>query len=652
MAIVLSVGVSAQTRILDSLQLALKEATEDSVKITLLNKIAWELEEINEYVKSMEVATDLKLLSEKTGNKKGLSLAYSKMGLVYYGQGNYPRSLDLHLKSLRLCEETGDEMGMSVALNNIGNVYSSQGDELKALEYYKKDLRICEKLNDKEGMAVSYANIGAEYVELGDPEKGAAFEMKSMQIKQELGDRVGVGGSYLNMGNIYEAMDELDEALEYSFKALAILKESGSKTDVGIVYINLGSTYNKQGNYKMAIRYSLLGLEVSKSIGDLDNIRLCYENLSNAYAATGKYDEAYNAHVKFKQFTDSIFNESNSRQLYEVNTNYEVEKKEAELNAKAELEKERLKTIAGEENKRHLIIMISVIAILLIVVVFSVFLFKRFRITNKQKDIIEIQKHLVDEKQKEIIDSINYAKRIQSAILPAASLIKKQLPHSFIYYKPKDIVAGDFFWFETIEEKGLIFIAAADCTGHGVPGAMVSVVCSNALNRAVNEFRITEPGLILDKTRELVLETFEKSDESVHDGMDISLASIKRTLSGSVVLSWSGANNPLWYFKDGQLTIIKGDKQPIGKSDHRQNFETHTIELDKGDVFYLFTDGYADQFGGPKGKKFKHKQLEELCYSCFNLPPEKQSEVLAQRFDEWKGNLEQADDVTVIGVVI
>jgi serine phosphatase RsbU (regulator of sigma subunit) len=148
------------------------------------------------------------------------------------------------------------------------------------------------------------------------------------------------------------------------------------------------------------------------------------------------------------------------------------------------------------------------------------------------------------------------------------------------------------------------------------------------------------------------LETFEKSDESVHDGMDISLASLKRTLSGSVILSWSGANNPLWYFKKGELTIIKGDKQPIGKSDHQQNFATHTVELEKGDVFYLFTDGYADQFGGPKGKKFKHKQLEELCYSCFNLMPEKQLEVLSNRFDEWKGNLEQADDVTVIGVMI
>jgi serine phosphatase RsbU (regulator of sigma subunit) len=487
---------------------------------------------------------------------------------------------------------------------------------------------------------------------MGDPEKAIEYEMKSLALKQELNNRAGVGGSYLNLGNIYEVKGEYDKSLEYSFKALAILKELGTKSDIGIVYVNIGSVYNKLHNYKMAIQYSKVGLDVSSSIGELDNMRLCYENLADAYSATKNYADAYRAHIHFKELTDSIFNESNSRQLYEVNTNYEVEKKEAELNAKAALEEERLKTIAGEENKRHLIIMLSVIAILLIVVVFSIFLFKRFRITNRQKEIIEIQKHLVDEKQKEIIDSINYAKRIQSAILPAFSLMKKDLPESFIYYKPKDIVAGDFFWFESIPEKGLAFIAAADCTGHGVPGAIVSVVCSNALNRAVNEFRITEPALILDKARELVLETFEKSDESVSDGMDISLASVKKTLSGSVILNWSGANNPLWYFKNGQLNIIKGDKQPIGKSDHQQPFSTHLVELEKGDVFYLFTDGYADQFGGPKGKKFKHKQLEELCFSCHNLAPEQQLEIITKRFDDWKGDLEQADDVTVIGVKI
>ncbi|HEY1039165.1 MAG TPA: SpoIIE family protein phosphatase, partial [Bacteroidia bacterium] len=417
-----------------------------------------------------------------------------------------------------------------------------------------------------------------------------------------------------------------------------------------IVYINVGCLHNKFKQYKLAMQYSQVGLEISKEIGEIDNMRLCYENLAEAYSKTGDHKQAYEYHVQFKKLTDSIFNVANLNQISGVNINYEVEKKEAELNAKSMAEKERLKTIAAEETKRHRIIMFAVIAILCIVVFFSFSLLKRFRVTNKQKEIIEIQKHLVDEKQKEIIDSINYAKRIQQAILPAISLIKRALPDSFVLYKPKDIVAGDFFWFESLHSPRVTFIAAADCTGHGVPGALVSVVCSNALNRAVNEFKITDPGKILDKTKELVIATFEKSGEGVMDGMDISLASLQTTESGLILLAWSGANNSLWYVKNKKLEVIKGDKQPIGKSYSHQPFTTQTVLLDKGDVFYLFTDGYVDQFGGEKGKKFKHRQMHELVNEINSLPMSMQNELLSARFEEWKGNLEQADDVTVIGV--
>src|ERR1700752_4293569 len=184
--------------------------------------------------------------------------------------------------------------------------------------------------------------------------------------------------------------------------------------------------------------------------------------------------------------------------------------------------------------------------------IFSFFLYRRFKITQKQKTVIEEQKALVEiknkeveEKQHEIIDSITYAKRLQQAILPSLAAVKEQLPNSFVYYQPKDIVAGDFYWMHTTKEA--VYIAAADCTGHGVPGAMVSVVCSNALNRAVNEFNLIDTGLILDKTRELVIETFEKSDSEVKDGMDISILRIQNTQGGQKEIQWSGANNSLWY---------------------------------------------------------------------------------------------------------
>ncbi len=253
----------------------------------------------------------------------------------------------------------------------------------------------------------------------------------------------------------------------------------------------------------------------------------------------------------------------------------------------------------------------------------------------------------VKEKQREITDSINYAKRIQEAILPSFDFIKSHVPNSFIYYRPKDIVAGDFYWAEKVGDK--FFIAAADCTGHGVPGALVSVVCYNALNRTIKEFKQTETGKILDKTRDLVLETFEKSTSDVKDGMDISLLCID---SKNKKIEWSGANNPLWYIQDKEFKEIKADKQPIGKSDYPKPFTTHQLEYKENTTLYLFTDGFADQFGGPNGKKFKYKQFSDLLLKNNNLSQIQQSDLINKAFSDWKGELEQVDDVCVIGINI
>ena len=270
-----------------------------------------------------------------------------------------------------------------------------------------------------------------------------------------------------------------------------------------------------------------------------------------------------------------------------------------------------------------------------------------FKREVKLRSIIEERLKLslneIEEKNKEITDSINYAKRIQDAIFPSFDFIKKNIPNSFIYYQPKDIVAGDFYWAEKIGD--IFLIAAADCTGHGVPGALVSVVCCNALNRSVNEFKLTDPGLILDKTRELVIESFSKNGENINDGMDISLVSIMGNK-----IKWAGANNPLWYFQDNELKELKANKQSIGKTDQSKPFTTHILDLNINDSLYLFTDGLADQFGGIKGKKFKYKQIEELLISSNKLELSNQYQILNSALMNWKGNLEQVDDICVIGI--
>lgn len=313
--------------------------------------------------------------------------------------------------------------------------------------------------------------------------------------------------------------------------------------------------------------------------------------------------------------------------------------------------KNRPGTINFNESQARVQEMVNVsnlLSLFLITIIFFLF-FKREQVLF-QKMILD-QKKLVQEKQSEIIDSITYAKRIQEAILPPENYWHKYLPDSFILYKPKDIVAGDFYWMETLRtQKGeFVFFAVADCTGHGVPGAMVSVVCNNALNRSVLEFKLEDPGKILDKTRELVIETFGKSDKEVKDGMDISLCCFD---SSDNSVKWSGANNPLWYFQNGNLRELKPDKQPIGSYSAQKPFTTHTLKLQKGDTLYLFSDGYADQFGGPKGKKFKYKQLQEELAAMQNQSLHNQKQKLEHLFENWKNSLEQIDDVCIIGIKI
>ena len=256
---------------------------------------------------------------------------------------------------------------------------------------------------------------------------------------------------------------------------------------------------------------------------------------------------------------------------------------------------------------------------------------------------ITAQKDAVEAANKDINESLRSAKRIQKAIFPSNELVKKYLPDSFVLYKPKDLVAGDFYWLEHKYDK--LFFATADCTGHGVPGAMMSVVCNHGLNRSLREHNCTEPGDILNKTREIVISEFDQLEDEVQDGMDIALCSLEgRTLK------YSGANIPLWLISDGVIIETTPDKQPIGNYLNQKPYTTYTIDIQTGDTLYLFTDGFADQFGGERGKKFKTRALRNLILAIYKKPMEEQRKILELTFESWKGELEQIDDVCIMGV--
>jgi serine phosphatase RsbU (regulator of sigma subunit)/antitoxin component YwqK of YwqJK toxin-antitoxin module len=375
--------------------------------------------------------------------------------------------------------------------------------------------------------------------------------------------------------------------------------------------------------------------------------------LVDSETITNEVIKALNQLDQLENDFDTILNEK-LEQLEQLKSKLSL----AELNAlRAKQRSERfeaLNALNEERIRRNNWLLLSAAIVLLVISSLIILLFKKNKeksrtniLLEKQKQHISEQHEQLAEKSKEITDSIIYAKRIQEAILPPGRLVKAALPNSFILYKPKDIVAGDFYWMETVDD--LVIFAAADCTGHGVPGAMVSVVCSNALNRAVREFGLTEPAKILDKTLELVIERFEKSEEDVKDGMDIALCALN---SKTNELQFAGANNPLWIIKgaDNALLETKATKQPIGKYADPKPYVNHVMKLEKGDSLYVFSDGFPDQFGGEKGKKLKTKAFKELLLSVQDKSMAEQHKTIDQYFENWRGDQEQIDDVCVIGV--
>ncbi|WP_066758875.1 SpoIIE family protein phosphatase [Crocinitomix algicola] len=300
---------------------------------------------------------------------------------------------------------------------------------------------------------------------------------------------------------------------------------------------------------------------------------------------------------------------------------------------------------AGIEGKftRNLIAFFCFLScILLVVAGYTIYIYVKKNDAYKQDlQFSHDEKARINE---EILASITYAKRLQTAILPDDKKINRLLPNSFVLYKPKDIVAGDFYWM--VEKDDFLYIAVADCTGHGVPGALVSMTCSSALNRSVKEFNLTEPALILDKCLSLIIETFESGDYTVYDGMDISLCRIDRK---SNTLQFAGANNHLYYITNGEPKELKADKQSVSRFYADRSFTNHEIKFNSEDLFFLYTDGLQDQFGGPKRKKLMPHRVKSFLLENKDLPYEKQRERLVNAYEEWKGELEQIDDICIWG---
>ena len=546
----------------------------------------------------------------------------------------------------------GDAYFIAYWINQI------QYDLVRAREYAELLLKHAEKFKLK----VLTIKAKMALAELTQHEGNVVEGIQQFKVIEkdllEFGDSVLLNRTYLLLSNAYTVNQNPDSAFWYAKKAYHIVPVNDAQLKA-FSTIHLARGYLSIGEVTNAIKLASQALKVEEDLGAKKEIKDIHNLLAEAYKTDKNYKEALAHLEKFLKLDQQQASLLSAANISSLESKMEKEKHQHTLKLKQEEV-----VLKNAKIKQQSIQNIGLVIVLFFAIGFIVLAVRSYRIKKRDAETIMKQKLMVEQAHQEIKDSIIYAKRIQSAILPPAKLVKEYLKESFILYKPKDVVAGDFYWMETINseewrvmsgenpslntrDSQLVLFAAADCTGHGVPGAMVSVVCNNALNRSVREHGLTNPGEILNKTREIVIQEFEKSDEDVKDGMDIALCSLQGNK-----LQYAGANNPLWMIRNGELIETKANKQPIGQFDNPEPYTTHTFELEQGDAIYIFSDGYLDQFGGEKGKKFKATAFRSLLLSIQDKTMEEQKTIINESFETWKGSLEQIDDVCVIGVKI
>lgn len=568
-----------------------------------------------------------------------------------YSLSRYKEALSYYVQALNIIKQSGSPIENkkkkeeASLLMGIGNVYSSMGLRQDALGYYFNSLDMFMALKDSTVMSYLYTNIAEEYTALNQVDNKIAYHRKSLALKERLKDDYGLVYSYKNMSEIMTELNKMDSALYYARKAISTSQKIDNTDFLCASYQQLGDVYDKYNNLDSANRYYAQALDLATQMKTLKNQHVALLALARVLRKKGEYRNALDRLFDYLDVHDTLYNADKQRSLQELQMQYETDKKEKEI------------AILNERDKKTRWMVYSSIVGLVLLGMLSLSLFNRYRLKKRsaheletRNTLIQHQKELVEEKNKEITDSINYANRIQQALLTGEHYFTEHLGDFFILHQPKDIVSGDFYW--ALHHHGRFYIATADCTGHGVPGAFMSMLNISYLNEAIVAKNISEPDNILNEVRREVIHALNPhgTTTSSKDGMDCTLCAFDLP---AFTVSYAAANNPLWICRNQVITEYQADKMPVGRHDKEDTpFSRHVVQLHKGDIVYTFTDGFADQFGGPKGKKFKYKQLKDTLQQVSALPMAEQKRRLEEVFTQWKGGLEQVDDICIIGIKV
>ena len=538
-----------------------------------------------------------------------LGFCYNNIGGINLGVENYEQAKKEFFIGLKYANNSTKN---SVSLyNNLGTLYKELRMFDSDLYYHNRTLKLREVKNDTIGLAYSYNNIALVYKHSGDFKAALEYLNKSLEIKKKVNDTKGIGGSYINIGSVYFLLNDYQKAYEYASLGMIYTDSVKAKT-----FALNGSETALKALLKMKSERAYELFELYDSLNTELNGE---EILNNIEANQIKFDVA------------------NKEQLLEL------EKAKANQLSQSLIVKE-------EKAKRLGFIIIAGVIGVIILIIFLIIVYKNFKKKKALSLSLEDQNVLIEQKNKDITDSINYAKKIQNSIMPDINEFGNLFQDSLIYYKPKDIVSGDFYWFQHFNNS--IVFAAADCTGHGVPGAMMSVICVGALNHFTKKTDITDPETVLNFIdKEVNRSTNGGSyEQRMADGMDIALCAYNKDNN---TIQFSGANRPLVLIRNNEAIVYKGNKFPIGQDIGIEKvFTGETIQLEKNDTVYVFTDGIVDQFGGEKGKKLLFRRLKEFLLSIQALSFSEQKEKIDFFFNQWKGEEEQVDDVLLIGIKV
>ncbi|TAF66964.1 MAG: hypothetical protein EAZ55_04660 [Cytophagales bacterium] len=559
-----------------------------------------------DYSTAFQMMEEAYEIFEAHQHERGIGQVYGFRGLMLWAIGEYEKAFNYVNQALTIFEKHQFIEWMPWANYMLGSFYLELKDYNQAKKYHEKSAKLFEQTNDILGQITSIIGLGTIYLALGDTQLALHIQEEALNISVTQRVKTSEARALAELGIVYEKLGNYEKSIDYQLKSLALRIQLNNKQGIITCHINLGQIYQQMQQPEKSIEALKQGYVIAKDIKTKPKLMKICQQLAQIYKEVEKPWEALQYFEEYMQVKTDMMGEENTLQLKNVQAVFQVEK------AKQEAEIQKLKNVE----------------------------------LRKAYEQIEAQ-------TRNIIDSIQYAKRIQDAILPPAQDIERYADNGFIFYEPKDIVSGDFYWLSKKNNK--IIIAAVDCTGHGVPGAFMVVMANSLLNQIVNENDVEDPSLILQNLDQKVRDALHQQrnldgDYGTHDGMDLILISLDLQ-NGEV--TFAGARNGLYLVRNGQLTEFRTSKYPIGSNQYEnKTFEAQKIKLQKQDMLYLSTDGYQDQFGGQNKRKYMRKNFKQLLVNISQSPLSEQAKILKADFETWKNGHEQTDDVLVLGIRI